>query len=171
MTMDGTEHGEKGLTLPELIMAAVIAVFVIAGAMTIFLTCYTAWRVSLDAISLQQDGTIVVEKMVRGEKAAGETSRNGIREATSFTIPTADTIQFISGLDGKERSFYLSGDKIMYDPDTSSGGDEIIIAEDVKSLNFTNPSARRVNINMTMEKGLLDRKVNQGLETEVTIRN
>ncbi|GEM_PF-1620003 len=173
MTTVRLKDDEKAFTLPELIIAAGITLIVIAGAVSIFLACYTAWRISLEAISLQQDAAIVMEKLVRGEKAPAETTRSGIREATSFTIPTADTIRFTSGLDGTERSFYLSGDKIMYDPDTSSSGDEVMLTGGVTSLSFTpiSGSDRRININMAMEKGLLDRKVSQGLETDVTIRN
>ena len=165
------ELTKKGFTLPELLITAVIMALIVVGSFAIYLTSYTSWRRSTVAISLQRDANMAMEKMVRGERDAGGTKNNGIREAGSFTIPGTSVIRFRSGIDGKERSFYLSDGQLMYDPDVTSAGSEIIVASDLIDLKFEKISDRRVRISLTMERFLRGESQTQNIETEVTIRN
>ena len=107
----------------------------------------------------------------------GINGTNGIREADALEVIISNggtKIEYISGIDGKERSFYLSGSKIMYDPDTSTAGDEFSIAEKVKTippgLIFV-PTDSGVAINLGMQDMVRDRAINVDLQTEVRCRN
>ena len=145
---------KKAFTLPELLIVITIMVFIIAGALTVYLLCYKSWQEAIVQASLQRDGSIATEKLVRGVRGASETKKNGIREAKSFTIPILNNsaIQFVSGVDSQSRSFYLDSDKIIYDPDTLAPDDEVVAAKDIESLSFEKLSSQRIKINMTLPR-------------------
>ena len=162
-----------GFTFQELIIVVTIMVFIIAGAFTVYLLCYKSWQEATVQASLQRDGSIATEKLVRGVRGASETKKNGIREAKSFTIPILNNsaIRFVSGVDNQRRSFYLDGNQIMYDPNTLVAGDETVAAKEIEKLSFEKLSSQRIKINMTLERYVGDKLINVSLETEVTIRN
>lgn len=162
----------SAFTLTELLIASVIVALIFAGAFTIYTLCYKTWMESSASVSIQRDGSIACESLTRGVKAENESKKNGIREAKSFTIyADAKTIKFKSGIDGKDRLFYLSGEKIMYDPDPSVPNGEIVIAKNVKDLSFEKITARRIKVSVLLGTKVGVRPLYMALETEVTIRN
>jgi len=125
----------------------------------------SAWREGSTQITLQREASTVMEKMVRGVDG-----QNGIREASSVTTPTSDCIQYISGVDGQERSFYLDGTDIMYDPDTSTASDEYSAAEDVSGLAFS-VSGDIITVDLNMLRAAGPRDMTLNLSTVIKLRN
>lgn len=149
----------------ELLIAATITTLMIAGVLAVYLKSLTAWHEGSVQLTLQRKSSMVMERMVRGVDGT-----NGIREAGNITVPNSYTIQYASGLDGIERSFYLSGSDIMYDPDTSLAGDEFSIAEKIGGLIFT-LSGNMVTITLNMQEAVRDRNLQIDLTTRIKARN
>lgn len=162
-----------GFTLQELLVVLTIMVVIIAAALTVYLLCYRSWQEATIQVSLQRDASIATDKLIRGVRASSETRKNGLREAESFTIPVLNdsSIRFVSGVDDKERSFYLDGNQIIYDPNALMSGGEVVAAKDIQSLSFEKLSSRRIRININLKKYLGDKLIDVSLETEVTTRN
>lgn len=149
----------------ELLIAATITTLMIAGILAVYIKSLTAWHEGGVQLTLQRKSSMVMERMVRGVDGA-----NGIREAGNITVPNSYTIQYASGVDGIERSFYLNGSDIMYDPDTSLAGDEFSIAEKIGSLTF-NLSGNMVTISLNMQETVRDRNLQIDLTTRIKVRN
>lgn len=157
-------YARKGFTIIELLISMAIMLLVIGGALAIYITCLTAWKEGSVQIVLQRGGSIATEKMVRGVDGT-----NGIREASSATSST-NAITYTSGIDGKERKFYLSNGKIWHDPDTSAVGTDPSIAENVTGLRFAvNDSV--VTIELSLAGKVIDKDINVDLSTQVKLRN
>ena len=140
---------KKGFTITEVLIAIVILVFAIAGTLNVYIMSYASWQESIARASLQRTGSITMEKIVRGVRAPLESKKNGIREAESFTISLdGDSIKFRSGIDHRQRSFSLDGNKILYNPNLSLSDNEIIIANDIIDLNFRKLSNKKVAVNI-----------------------
>ncbi|MFC1644244.1 hypothetical protein ACFL5C_02895 [Candidatus Omnitrophota bacterium] len=144
-------------------------VLVMLGVIAVYLVAQTVWIEGNARINLQRQARTAMEEMVRGVDGT-----DGIREAASVTISGGTNIQYTSGVDGTERSFYLSGDEIMYDPDTSSGGDEFSIGENVRTtpsgLSFSE-SDDVVTIDLSMEDQVGDKTISVDLSGQVKLRN
>jgi len=162
-------YGQRGFTVVEVLIAVVIMALVITGAISIYMMSITAWREGSTQIALQRTASIAMEKMVRGIDG-----RNGIREASSVTRPNDTTIKFTSGIDAQERSFYLSGSEIIYDPDTSTTDDEFPIVENIRTtpsgLTFV-VSGAVVTINLGMQGMVRGKAIDINLSTSVKLRN
>ena len=163
-------YKRKGFTLVELLIGMIIVGMIVAGALAIYIMSITAWKEGGVQIMLQREGSIAMEKMVRG---LGGT--DGIREASSVTVSGYGTkIQYKSGVDNQTRSFeFKSGyGKIYYDPDISTASDEFSIAENVSGLIFTYITGYGiVAINLEMKEEVLDNEINLDLATQVKLRN
>jgi len=159
----------RALTIVEVLVASAIIIVVIAGSLAFYLIARSAWVDCSKRVPLQRKASLAMEKMVRGIGG-----RNGIREADAGSVIVTDSdtrIEYTSGIDAKERSFYLSDSKIIYDPDTTIAGDEIdMIAGKVNSLTFT-ISGDIVTINLGMQDAVRDKSISVDLQTEVRCRN
>lgn len=157
----------QGFTLIELSIVMLIIVLVIGGVMFVYTMSTTAWKEGSAQIILQREGSIAMEKMVRGINGT-----NGIREAGSALTSVSNTkIEYTSGIDDRERSFRLSGSEIKYDPNTIDPNDvELIIAEHVTGLEFT-ISGDIVTIELSLMDEVVDRPINVDLSTNVRLRN
>lgn len=164
---------KRGFTLPEVLVVAVIIILIIAGSFSVYLLCYSTWRNAIVWASVQRNGSIAMERLVRGMKAPTENKKNGLREAKDFTIYDSDSIKFTSGVDNKDRYFYFEDEDntIIYDPNKSMVDDEIVVAKDVESLSFERLSNKRLRISLSLYKKIGDKPINMDLKTEVTIRN
>ncbi|MBU1083809.1 MAG: hypothetical protein ABIG55_00375 [Candidatus Omnitrophota bacterium] len=160
---------EKGFSLTEVIITAFILTMAIGGMMAFYTMGQKTWKDGNTRADVQRQARIALDVMVRG---AGGT--DGIREASSVSLPNTSTIRYISGIDAVERSFYLSGTDVFYDPDTGSGGDEYKIADDVRAsppgLVFAlNGSV--VTIEIYTEDQVAGRTLGAALSTKVNLRN
>lgn len=156
---------QRGFTIIELFLVTFIMLLAIGGAIVIYLMLLTAWKEGGVQIALQREASIAMEKMARGIDGM-----NGIREAKSVTLPNTTTIRYTSGIDSQERSFYLSGSELIYDPDTSSSDDEFSIAENVRTTAFS-ISDNLVTIDLGLEDQVIDKAINVDLSTQVKLRN
>ena len=159
----------RALTIIEVLVASAIIIVVIAGSLAFYLVARTAWIDCSKRVPLQRKASLAMEKMVRGVDGS-----NGIREADAGSVIISDSstkIEYTSGIDAKERSFYLSDSKIIYDPDTVATGDEFdMITGKVSSLTFA-VSGDIVTINLGMQDAVKDKSINVDLQTEVKCRN
>ncbi len=160
----------RAFTIVEVLIASAIIIIVIAGSLAFYLMARTAWIDCSKRIPLQRKASLAMEKMVRGVDG-----RNGIREADagSVIISNSDTkIEYTSGIDAKERSFYLSDSKIMHDPNTDplDSSPTVDIAEKVSGLTFA-VTGGIVTINLGMQDMVRDRSIKVDLQTEVRCRN
>lgn len=169
------DYYRKGLTVVEILLATSIMLVAIGGAIVIYLMATTAWKEGSALITIQRSDSMVIEKMVRGVNGT-----NGIREAKSVILPNANTIRYTSGIDGKVRSFYLSNNEIMYDPDIAIFNDEFSIARKVRinpsGLTFSVSSdGKLVTINLGMQDKIRSintmKNINVDLCTKVKLRN
>ena len=163
------KYCQKGFTITEILVATSVIALLVGGTIAIYIRCLKVWEEGSMEASLQRNANTTMEKMVRGIDGM-----DGIREAKLVALPNANTIQYTSGIDSKERSFYLNGSQIMYDPDTSISGDEYSITDNVRTspagLTFT-ISGNLVSINLGMEGRIMDKIIPVNLHTEVTLRN
>lgn len=161
-----------GFTVSELLMASVVMVLVLAGIIGASRMVQTDMAERNAQVTLHQQARGAMERMVHGVYGT-----DGIREASSVTIPSSTTIRYTSGIDSTERSFYLSGNEIMYDPDTSTSDNEISIARLVKSssgLTFSMSDVSGnsiITINLSMEDQVMGDTVTLDLSTQATLRN
>lgn len=177
--MDIFSNSRKGFTITELMIAILIMMLVVGGALAIYIMSQTAWYEGSTQIALQRRGSLAMEKMVRGVNG-----RYGIREGRSGTLTLAGSNRIEVAVDMNDPptpgdpsddttiSFYLVDDEIFYDPDTSTAGDEVSIVDDVTSLNFqTLGTTRRVGIDLSLGRRVLGKLINVSLTTNVTLRN
>jgi hypothetical protein len=170
-----SNYYRKGLTVVEILFATSIMLFAIGGIIVIYLMATIAWKEGSALITLQRSASMAMEKMVRGVNGT-----NGIREANSVILPNANTIRYMSGIDGKVRSYYLSNNGIMYDPDMAIFNDEFFIARKVRinpsGLTFSVSSdGKLVTINLGMQDSVRSintmKNINVDLCTKVKLRN
>jgi len=152
-----------------MMMAVLITSLAIGSMVAFYMMSQKAWVENNTRVDVQRQARVAMDKMVRGENGT-----NGIREATSITVPDSATIQYISGIDAVERSFYLDGNDIMYDPDTAASDDESAIAWDVRTspagLIFT-VNGSVVTIEVYIEDEVNGKAMSAALSTKVKIRN
>ena len=170
-----SDYYRKGITAVEILLATSILLLAIGGAIVIYLMATTAWKEASALITLQQSASLAMEKMVRGVNGTG-----GLSEAENVVLPNANTIRYTSGIDGKIRSFYLSNDEIMYDPDITIFNNEFSITRKVRvnpsGLTFSVSSdGKLVTINLGMQDNVRSintmKNINVDLYTKVKLRN
>jgi len=125
-------YNRSGFTLVELLIAVLISAMVMGGVWTVYLMCLTSWEQGSTQVALQRDAAVIMEKMIRGVDGT-----NGIREAVSVDTSVLGRIDYTSGVDGVERTFYVSGDDILYDPVTSDPLDGDPIATNPGGITLT----------------------------------
>jgi len=166
----------RGFTIVEMILALVLAGLLIAGGISFYMMAQTAWKEGDTQIRLQRSANNAMEAMTRGAGSSLDVwGRAGLREATSWSIPSTtpanSQIIFMDGIDGTTRSFYLQGSDLIYDPDTKASGNEIVMTENVTTLQFQNSSSSRIAIALTLAEDVASRTMSVSLNTEVLLRN
>lgn len=149
--MTKTMYDRNGFTLVELLVAVLLSALVMGGFWTVYLMCLTSWEQGSTQVALQRDAAVIMEKMVRGVDGTG-----GIREAVSVDTSVAGRIDYTSDIGGveRERSFYLNGNDIFYDPDTSTASDEYSIAANPGGITLAfslNNDVVTISLNMQWE--------------------
>ena len=160
----------KGFSFVELLVAVVISLLIVGGAIAIYLTCLTSWKEDSIQAFLQRQASITLEQMVRGISG-----NDGIREASSVNIPNSSTIEYTSGIDSVTRSFYLvESAQIIYDPNISVSSDEYSIVDNVRTgpegVTFSE-NGGIVTINLGLGKQVLDKTISVDLTTQIKLRN
>jgi hypothetical protein len=165
------DHNLAGYVLTELMLSATVCMLIFLGVYGVFGLANDTWVKSLSVATIQNDTNNVMDLMVRGSRGASETRANGIREASSFSIPQADRVQFTSGIDGVERSFFVAGSNLIYDPDITVTGNEKIIADNIETLVFLGISSNQVQIQLHLEIIQNSKLAAQLVVSDVVLRN
>lgn len=171
---------KKAFTIPELLMAASIMVLVAGAAMALYVMLQSVWVEETARMDLEREARKAMDQMVRlAIDREGAVVYPAIVRGTSVPYDPAgdDNIEFTVDMnnpptpddtaDDTTRKFYLSGNRIMCNPDTSSTN-EFPIAEHISSLAFSYTSGV-VTINLSANDQASDKTVY--LSTAVKLRN
>lgn len=169
--MKKSDYLIQGFTLIEFIFVSFIMLMVICGIIEIYLMSTTVWMEGSAQITLQRKASTAMEKMVRGVGGS-----DGLREATDASCPSSTSVLYTSGIDDVQRRFYLSGNVLMYDPDTSISNNELSIVDCIRTTSSPQGIMFQtgygiVTINLGMEGAVRDKKINVDLSTSVKLRN
>src|SRR3989338_8850420 len=82
--------GLRGLTLIELLVAISIAAMVTVGIQQLLDTALTAWRVSVEEVTIARLSEEVMQEMMEGNDEF-----SGIRDALEIIEAKPDSIQFV----------------------------------------------------------------------------
>ena len=104
----------SGFTLNEVLVALAVFLILSTGVITVYLMSLRTWQEGSMQVSLQRKLAAAMDRMVQGQRGSGESRQNGLREAQSVTLIDPQTIEYISGIDGATRRFYLQGNEILY---------------------------------------------------------
>lgn len=137
---------KNGFTIAEMMVSMIAAVMLIGGVWLIYLMSMRSWAEGSRNAGLERSAGIVIEKIVRGANG-----RFGIREADIGTVQVSvsgDSVTFMVdrndpptawNSDDVTSRYYKLGTMVMYDPDTSVAGDELVLNRfgDVEELLFS----------------------------------
>lgn len=155
----------KGFTVGELLAASFLTAIAIAAIYTVYIFANETWlKVSVQA-ELQEKAAYGLERMVRGVDG----NYKGIQEAQSVTTPavagSGNQIFFVDSENpAVSRTFYLSGDDVMYQ-------NEVLVDGDVQTLTFSQPQAGLIRINLILQRTVLSGTSSINLFTSVDLRN
>lgn len=142
--------------------------------MALYIMLQTSWQDTSAVLEIERTANLAMERMARGFKSGSDAAPRGLLDAKSFVIEGGSNIKFVSGIDLKERSFYLESGRLMYDPDTSAGSDEKPLLNSISALVFTadagNP-AKAVLISLTVSKSVKGIDRTMSLSSMVFLRN
>lgn len=165
-------RSEKGFTIAELIVSAVITLLVIGAAVGFYVIARDAWQHVLIQGDMQNEAILAIEKMFYGV----DVSRKGIQEAQDVVIPAAgassNQIEFIDQDDALiSRLFYQVGNKLVYNNENNIDSD--LINSDVASVTFTRPSDNDdlIQINLVMQRIVRGKTISVNISTSVRLRN
>lgn len=166
------KNGQKGFTLPEVMISSVLTIVVVGIIYALFIFSYDILGYALVQGELQEKATSAMEKMIRGVDA----NYKGIQEAQGITAPAANnsgsTIVFIDQDNSAiTRSFALSGDDIIYV--NAAGATSIFIEGDVNTLNFTRPlnNDDLVEIQLILQRTFLNKNFSVSISSSIKLRN
>ena len=148
-----------GFTLVEVLLASTISVLVAGGLLTMVTMGNSTWKEGSANITLQSSGRLILNQIARGSH--GE---YGLREANYQTAAVEDdgrAFRFVVDEnepptyeqdDDTACRFYLQGERIWFDPDTSVDGNEYTLVPNgrVQDIVFTKHNSY-VTIDLTME--------------------
>ena len=170
---------KNGMTLPEVVMAAAIGIFLSIGVFAFAAFFQRAQYEYQSNIQLTNDARLVLEKMIWGENISGQVNRRGIAEAAAgvITSPTrfdytdqdgvAHSVRLNNG--SIEYQYGASGWKTLLDPNYGLANDS---NEYTVSLEFTAPVVpNSVNIEVVVGRRMTDRWYYGSTSTQVFYRN
>lgn len=157
----------KGTTILEMLIGSFVMLLVISGMLMLYISTMTIWKEESARIALQRKANLTMEKMVRGADGT-----SGIIGAQNAAADGLTTLNYTSNNPVQERSLYLDGDQLTYDPDTTVTGNEIIIATNVTAdgVSFI-VSGDMVTINLKLEDSVGNTNIKVDLRTKVKLRN
>jgi len=111
---------DRGMTVPELLVALSISVMLIASVLGSFVSAKEFYTTNMTEQNLQRDANLILEKIIQGKVEPGGTFR--LSEAVSYTQTGINNLSF-KGLDGIQRriSVNMDGSAIIYTHPTDSG--------------------------------------------------
>jgi len=105
----------QGFTIVELMVGALAGAVIAITVGTMLFYAYLAWSRHTNAVELQRDGSIAVDMITRK-----------VRQVAVGDVSIGPGLLIISNNVG-ESQFAESGNDLVWDPDTTSGGDEYTV--------------------------------------------
>ena len=169
----------KAFTLAEILVAMVIAVFLIGVVVNFYILTSRTNSTGINRQWLQNDANTILTKIIEGKLEPGGVFR--LCEAVSYNVVSISELHF-TGTDSLERWFRLnsSSTSLIYHHPTASGNvDETIYtapAGAAITLRFSIPLGAQytgvvVGIDAVLTKNISGRMVSGSASTYVNIRN
>jgi Tfp pilus assembly protein PilW len=129
------------MTLSEVLVASLVAGFIVVAAMTMYVTSVETWQQTSARLEVQRDASLVVDRMTRD-----------IRAGSTVIISNANTRmdifrRTVSGSDSLTQAYYLDGNELKNLADTA-------LLHGITALSFTSGNGRKVTIQMRLEDDL-----------------
>ena len=119
----------RGLSLVELVISMGIMLVIFSIVFTSYVTGERLNKGGFRQIALQSRGRIQLEKISRSLRSAIQSTILEGGDRIRFIIDPNRTP--VTTVDDITCEYYLSGAQLMYDPDVSTAGDEVVLLEDV----------------------------------------
>ena len=133
------------MTAAELVVAVFISMFLTLGLFS-FTTFFNQVQHEYNAnIRLTNDARIIMEKMVWGFRAAGQTERRGIAEASTGTIVSANEFRYLD-ISGTQHTLRLNGGVVEYQRGSGGAWTELL---DINGSEVHDPSKYSTQIRFT----------------------
>jgi type II secretory pathway component PulJ len=160
----------------EVLVAALISVWVVVIAIVLYVISQASWQEAAAALEIQRKAQLAMETLLRGYKTAADAAARGLLEAKAFTIAGTGDIRFTSGLDSRQRRFYLNNGWLVYDPDVSNPdtAEEKNIVNNISNLVFADlsgASKKIVAIDLSVSKVVKGTNRTIDLSEWVVLRN
>jgi hypothetical protein len=162
----------KGFSIPDIIMGLFLSVIIVGVSYNFYTASKLVWAYTYAQSNMQRDAMISLEKIIHGT----DTNRKGIAEAQDILTPSASSsdsqIQFEDSVGtGTSRWFYLQNNQLVYMDENNNVSN--ILDGDVQTLTFTRPNGRDnlVNIDLTLQRLVLDKTITVNVSTSVELRN
>jgi hypothetical protein len=172
----------KGFTLAEVLVVSILTVLIFTSALGVFVMARNLYVSSMAGQELQRDAELLVTKIIKGLE--GGSTRYGLRAASGFTPPASINRLDYTGTDGNTRSFYLSGQSIIYESPTESPGTQTIYTAPVNAtlvlwfwepVNGSGvllyPDHEIMSIYVGIAKTISGKVVSGSIATSVNVRN
>ncbi|MBI2870993.1 MAG: hypothetical protein HYY14_04705 [Candidatus Omnitrophica bacterium] len=153
----------------EILIAVVIMGLSLAAMLALYFMAQFWWQEGATRVHLQGDAYRALEKITRGVDGTG-----GLREARWVEVPDAQTVKYID-VDDIEKSIYVNGSDLMYDPNTTVADDEQVLVRNLQVAPIGFQAAQltrdqiRVTLTLAQQKG--QNTFNVEATSGVSIRN
>jgi len=157
-----------------MLIASALSLCLIGICIIMYMMLQVSWQETNAVLEIERKASLAMERLLRGFNADSDLAPRGLLDAKSFVIDEPGRIRFTSGIDSVERSFYFDDGRLMYDPNTSIGTNEILLTEGISILTFSVPSggpAKLVLINIMVSKQVRGVAKNINLWGAASLRN
>ena len=172
-------RSQRGMTITELLVASAFGLYLTAGVFA-FSSFFTNAQYEYQShIELTNDARLVLDKMVWGDKLAGQANRRGIAEASTGTLTSASQFDY-TDVSGVAHTIRLNGGNIEYRYGAAGTWQTLLDANGspvydptkyTMSLAFTQPAnPNSVNVRVVGKK-ILSKWYYGSVATQVFYRN
>ena len=140
----------RGFSLVELLAAMLAASILAITAGTMLFHAYSAWNDNHNAVNVHRDGRNAMDMMTRAIRAA---SVSNVVTAVNNDLILSGVALYDEALTNTVR-FSRSGRNLIYDPDTGSNGDDVmLVADGVRRFNVSlSDTATSIEIRLDLER-------------------
>ncbi len=129
------------MTLSEVLIASLVAGFIVVAAFTMYITSIETWQQTAARLDVQRDASLVVDMIL-----------SDIRAGSLVTISNANTRmdiyrRTVSGSDSLTNAYFLDGNELKNLANT-------VLLDRITDLSFTSGNGRKVAIQMRLEDDL-----------------
>jgi Tfp pilus assembly protein PilW len=134
---------KQGYSLIELLAAALAASVLALTAGTMLFHAYDAWDENHAAVNVHREGRHAMDMLTRA-----------IRDASFVQILTAENGNLVidNTVGVGTTRFWLTGRDLMYDPDTATDGNEVLVADAVIVFTVDRSGATAITIALELDR-------------------